>query len=99
MIYNLIYEGNDPPADMSGDLEQEIDDASLATKFAAGRALDNNYNLIVETGGLRKYWYPDAAPKVSKAAPPQVTPPTISQDELATLKTAIAIIQKLATAS
>lgn len=58
----LLYEGALPPNDFIGLTEiRDLADDEAATMFAAGRALDNNYQIIVKIGETTRYWYPPSA--------------------------------------
>lgn len=59
----LLYEGAAPPNDFISLIDvREIADDEAASMFAAGRALDNNYQIIVRIGGMIRYWYPTPTP-------------------------------------
>ena len=57
-MYDLIYEGNEPPSNMSGAAIRQVDDPELETMFTAGRLADDNYNIIIQDGTTRRFWYP-----------------------------------------
>jgi hypothetical protein len=72
-MFDIIYQGNNPPDQFSelAIIEESVSAEELTDRYEAGRALNNNYNIIVRelvpivvdgevvlTNGSKRYWYP-----------------------------------------
>lgn len=90
-MYDILYSGNTPPASFEGlgVIERGVGVGTLSERFADGRALNNNFSIIVRFSGQTTYFTP---PRENEETPTQ--PPTIADlkarvDELMVLVAAL----------
>lgn len=59
-MYDILYEGNNPPNTFDGlsAVNEDVSYDTLVFMFTEGRNLDNNYNIITRSGGVISYFYP-----------------------------------------
>lgn len=63
-MYNVIYSGNMPPVSFDNiiPVETGVGYEELETRWYAGRALSGDFNIIIESGGVRCFFYPVSPP-------------------------------------